>query len=163
METPSGNCNVDLNLTNISKYVHYCSYIYLSNIITNWKVILILTHLMCLLFNIIREMLLFNIINEKLLFGALRLRQSFFTTFCPRFHKLSCQICESCFEQLLDSPRRDLFFFWLVPSACSFPFFLVPATFGLYRPESENPMPHPFQNNLCAAMLNIQAIYAGRG
>lgn len=29
--------------------------------------------------------------------------------------------------------------------------------------QSENPTPHPFQNNLCAAMLNIQAIYAGRG
>lgn len=59
------------------------------------------------------------------------------------------------------------FFFWLVPSAHCFPF--CPSPSSSSRPhlvctaQSENPMPHPFQNNLCAAMLNIQAIYTGRG
>lgn len=98
-------------------------------------------------------MLLFNIINEKLLFGALRLKQSFFTFFCPRFHKLLCQICESCFEQLLDSLHWGFFFFLLAGALCtlfsllSFPFFRVPATFGLYRPvrkSSAAPFPKQF-------------------
>lgn len=127
---------------------------------------------MCLLFNIIREMLLFNIINEKLLFGALRLRQSFFPFFCPWFPKLSCQTCASCLEQLLYCRCWGLlwvFFFFPPfggsPRHVAFPSVLASVSQAhlVCTDQSENPMPHPFQNNLCAAMLNIQAIYAGRG
>lgn len=108
---------------------------------------------MCLLFNIIREMLLFNIINEKLLFGALRLWQSFFTffffvrdftSFCVKFVNLAVNNCLILCVEIL---------FLLAGALCalfsllSFPFFLIPATFGLYSPVRKSdaaPIPKQF-------------------
>lgn len=118
-------------------------------------------------------MLLFNIINEKLLFGALRLRQSFFPFFVHDFLSSRVKLVDLALEQLLYCRCWGLlcFFFFSFPPFggsprhVAFPSVLASVSQAhlVCTDQSENPTPHPFQNNLCAAMLNIQAIYAGRG
>lgn len=101
---------------------------------------------MCLLFNKRREMLLFNIINESYFlehwdFCSLSLRW-FFLSSLSQISMLNLLIA------LNNNSALKSFSCWLVPSALfslmSFPFFLVPAWFGLSRP-IPNPIPHPFQ------------------
>ena len=82
-----------------------------------------------------------------------------FTSFCVKSVTLALNNCLIvCIE-----------IFLLLAGALRTAFSLCPSLSSLSRPhlvctdQSENPMPHPFQNNLCAAMLNIQAIYTGRG